>query len=79
MSKDKYPRIQARTSDEMKQIFDEFLERKGKMGQAEFFERYLPTLLISIDKDLYLELYQKVYRNKELVQMINRLKGGDNE
>lgn len=77
MAKDRNPRIQARISEEMKQIFDEFLERKGKMGQAEFFEKYLPTLLISIDTDLFLELYEKAYGNKELEQMIKKLKGGD--
>jgi hypothetical protein len=77
MAKDTYPRIQARTSPEMKRIFDEFLKAKGNMGQAEFFEQYLPTLLISIDRDLYLYLYKKVYGNKELDQMIKVLERGD--
>jgi hypothetical protein len=47
------------------------------MGQAEFFEKYLPTILISIDKDLYLELYHKAYGNQNLTNMIKELERGD--
>ena len=75
MAKSAYPRIQARTSEEMKQIFDEFLKEKDNMGQAEFFERYLPTLLMSIDQDLYIKLYKKVYGDERLVIMIKESKG----
>ena len=67
MAKAEYPRIQARVSNEMKKIFDEFLSKENlDMGQAEFFEKYLPALLIAIDEKLYFKLYKKVYENKNI-------------
>lgn len=67
MAKAEYPRIQARTSHEMKEIFDKFISKENlNMGQAEFFEKYLPALLIAIDEELYWKLYKEVYQNKNI-------------
>ncbi|SNR86298.1 hypothetical protein SAMN05446037_100183 [Anaerovirgula multivorans] len=36
------------------------------MSQAQFFEKFLPTLFIAIDKKKYFELVEKVYGIEEL-------------
>jgi len=67
MAKSKYKRIQARVSNELKDIFDMFLSKENlNMGQTEFFERYLPSLLMAIDENLYLKLYKQVYEMKNI-------------
>ena len=47
------------------------LEHLG-MSQAQFFERYLPTLFLAIDKDKFLSLVEEVYGDKKLEDMIKK-------
>lgn len=69
MAKATNPRIQAQVTPELKKITDMMLEHLD-MSQAQFFEKYLPTLFLAIDKNKYLELVEEVYKNKELEKLI---------
>ncbi len=71
MAKLKNPRLQAQITPELKEITDRMLEHI-KMSQAQFFERYLPTLFLAIDKDKYLSLVEEVYGEKKLEDMIKK-------
>ena len=62
MSKQENPRLQARLPRKMKEVFDRFIEEEN-MQQAEFFEEYLPSLLMAINKERYLRIYQDIYMN----------------
>lgn len=69
MAKANNPRLQAQVSPELKEITDKMLDHVG-MSQAQFFERYLPTLFLAIDKEKYLELVDEVYGDKELGKLL---------
>ncbi|WMM26804.1 hypothetical protein RBU61_09010 [Tissierella sp. MB52-C2] len=69
MAKANNPRLQAQVTPELKEITDKMLEHV-EMSQAQFFERYLPTLFLAIDKEKYLELVQEVYGEKELEKLL---------
>jgi len=71
MAKANNPRLQAQVTPELKMITDKMLEHLG-MSQAQFFERYLPTLFLAIDKDKYLSLVEEVYGDKKLEDMIKK-------
>jgi hypothetical protein len=71
MAKANNPRLQAQVTPELKMITDKMLEHLG-MSQAQFFERYLPTLFLAIDKDKYLSLVEEVYGEKKLEDMIKK-------
>lgn len=69
MAKANNPRLQAQVSPELKEITDKMLSHIG-MSQAQFFERYLPTLFLSIDKEKYLELVEDIYKDKKLEKLL---------
>jgi len=72
MAKANNPRLQAQVTPELKEITDKMLEHLN-MTQAQFFEKYLPSLFLAIDKDKYLELVSKVYGNTVLTDIVNDL------
>jgi len=63
--------LQVQITPELKTITDKMLEHLG-MSQAQFFERYLPTLFLAIDKDKFLSLVEEVYGDKKLEDMIKK-------
>lgn len=69
MAKANNPRLQAQVSPELKEITDRMLGHIG-MSQAQFFERYLPTLFLSIDKNKYLKLVEEIYGDVELERLV---------
>ncbi|GFN35919.1 hypothetical protein TXYLGN1_17060 [Tepidimicrobium xylanilyticum] len=69
VAKFKNPRLQAQITPELKNITGKMLEHL-QMNQAQFFEKYLPTLFFAIDKEKYLNLVEEVYGNKKLEEMI---------
>lgn len=69
MSKANNPRLQAQVTPELKTITDKMLEHLG-MSQAQFFERYLPTLFLAIDEKKYLELVKEVYGDDKLKKLL---------
>lgn len=71
MAKAKNPRLQAQVTPELKEITDKMLEHLG-MSQAQFFEKYLPTLYLAIGKEKYLELVKEVYGNNELEDLLKK-------
>ncbi|MCM1991355.1 hypothetical protein [Oceanirhabdus seepicola] len=75
MAKDKNPRLQARVTPELKEIIDKMLEHFN-MTQAEFIEKYLPTLFLALDKEKYLSLVNEVYSNNKLNDIINVVDNG---
>ncbi len=72
MAKANNPRLQAQITPELKEITDKMLKHL-EMTQAEFFEKYLPTLFLVIDKEKYLSLVEETYENNELEELINKL------
>lgn len=69
MAKANNPRLQAQVTPELKMITDKMLEYLG-MSQAQFFERYLPTLFLAIDEKKYLELVKEVYGDDKLKELL---------
>ncbi|WP_129599464.1 hypothetical protein [Anaerophilus nitritogenes] len=69
MAKKNNPRIQAQVTPELKEITDRMLKHLD-MTQAEFFEKYLPSLFLALDKEKYLDLVSEVYRNENLEEII---------
>ena len=72
MSNQAFPRFQARIPEELKKVIDDFLKKKN-MTQAKLVEKYIPAVLISIDKDLYIELYLKYYSNKNIENYVKEM------
>lgn len=73
MAKKDYPRLQARISRELKVMFDKYLSKENlNMGQTEFFEKYLPAILMAIDEKLYWKLYKDVYENEKLSKILKK-------
>lgn len=64
-------RLQSRIPERLKKILDDFLKEK-KLNQAEFFQQYLPVLLMAIDRDLFMKLFEKYYRDTNLEELINK-------
>lgn len=67
------PRIQAQVSPELKKITDGMLNHLD-MTQAQFFEKYLPSLFIAIDKEKYLKLVEETYSNENLIAKVKDMK-----
>lgn len=72
MAKANNPRLQAQITPELKEVTDKMLKHL-EMTQAEFFEKYLPTLFLAIDKDKYLSLIEEAYENNELKELVDKL------
>ncbi|MGF7059304.1 hypothetical protein [Brassicibacter mesophilus] len=69
MAKAQNPRLQAQVTPELKEITDKMLQHLD-MTQAQFFEKYLPTLFLAIDKDKYLNLIEEIYGEEKLHDII---------
>jgi hypothetical protein len=67
------PRLQAQVTPELKKITDMMLEHLD-MTQAQFFEKYLPTMFLALDKEKFLEVVSEVYNDVQLKKQIEKLK-----
>jgi len=73
MAKANNPRLQAQVTPELKKITDSMLKHLN-MSQSQFFEKYLPVLFLSLDREKFFELYKEIYTVKELDNLLQKLK-----